>query len=128
MKGKAEPLIEKLATGIPGFDLISNGGLPKDRVTLVSGTAGSAKTVFAAQFLAEGIKNGEPGLFLTFEESPKDLRKNIGGFGWEIEKWEAEGKWFFLDASPQPGEESIVTGDYDLGALLARVNHAVEKY
>jgi circadian clock protein KaiC len=128
MIGKAEPLIEKLETGIPGFDLISNGGVPKNRVTLVSGTAGSAKTVFAAQFLAEGIKKGEPGLFLTFEESIEDLRKNMGGFGWEVEKWEAEGMWTFIDASLQPNAEPIIAGSYDLGALLARINYAVEKH
>ena len=76
--------IEKLETHIPGFDLISNGGLSKGRTTLVSGTAGSAKTVFAVQFLAEGIlKSHEPGVFITFEESPEDIRKNMVGFSWD---------------------------------------------
>jgi circadian clock protein KaiC len=120
--------IEKLETKIAGFDFIANGGLPKGRMTLVSGTAGSAKTVFAAQFLAEGIrKSGQSGIFVTFEESPADIRKNMSGFGWNIEKWEEEGKWAFVDASPQPGEETIVTGDYDLGALLTRIEYAVNK-
>ncbi|MEW6734437.1 MAG: circadian clock protein KaiC [Acidobacteriota bacterium] len=122
-----EQFIEKLETGITGFDLVANGGLPKGRVTLVSGTAGSAKTVFAAQFLAEGIKRGQPGIFLTFEESPQDIRKNMLGLGWEIEKWEAEGKWAFIDASPEPGQDTLVTGNYDFGALLARIEHAVHK-
>ena len=64
------PQIEKIETGITGFDLISAGGLPKGRTTLVSGTAGSAKTVFAVQFLAEGIqRSNEAGIFVTFEES-----------------------------------------------------------
>jgi circadian clock protein KaiC len=121
-------MIEKLETKISGFDFISNGGLPKSRMTLVSGTAGSAKTVFAAQFLAEGIrKANEGGVFVTFEESPADIRKNMAGFGWNIERWEEEGKWAFVDASPQPGEETIVTGDYDLGALLTRIEYAVNK-
>jgi circadian clock protein KaiC len=66
-------LIEKLETGIPGFDFLSEGGLPKGRATLIAGTAGSAKTVFACQFLAEGIKNGENGVFVTFEEPPQAL-------------------------------------------------------
>jgi len=58
--------IQKLATGIQGFDLISLGGLPKGRTTLLTGTAGSAKTVIAAQFLAEGVKQaGENGVFVT---------------------------------------------------------------
>jgi circadian clock protein KaiC len=120
--------IEKLETGIPGFDFIGYGGLPRHRITLVSGTAGSAKTVFAAQFLAEGvIKWGEAGLFITFEEPPEDIRRNMAGFGWDIKKWEEEDKWLFIDASPQPGEEVVTTGSYDLGALLARIDYAVQK-
>jgi circadian clock protein KaiC len=120
--------IEKLQTGISGFDFIAYGGLPKGRTTLVTGTAGSAKTVFAAQFLAEGIKKfGEPGVFITFEESPDDIRRNMQGFGWEIKSWESEGQWAFIDASPQVDEESIVSGAYDLGALLVRIEHAINR-
>jgi len=120
--------IEKIETRIPGFDFIADGGLPKERITLVSGTAGSAKTVFAAQFLAEGIKNGESGgVFVTFEETPEEIRKNMIGFGWDIAAWEAQDKWAFVDASPRPGEEARIIGDYDLGALLARIDHAVQK-
>jgi circadian clock protein KaiC len=59
--------VEKLSTGIPGFDQISFGGLPKYRTTLVAGTVGCGKTVFAAQFLAEGIKSNENGVFITLE-------------------------------------------------------------
>ncbi len=118
--------ITRLATGIPGFDLIASGGLPRSRATLVSGTAGSAKTVFAAQFLAAGILNaGEPGVFVTFEESPGDIRANMLGFGWDIERWEREGSWAFVDASPRPNEEAVVSGEYDLGGLLARIEYAV---
>src|SRR6202142_1625893 len=118
--------IEKLITNIPGLDHIAIGGLPKYRTTLVSGTAGSAKTVLAAQFLAEGImKSGRPGVFVTFEEPPSDIRNNMASLGWDIEMWEREGKWLFVDASVQPGEEQVVAGSYDLGALLARIEHAI---
>jgi circadian clock protein KaiC len=78
----------------------SEGGLPKGRATLIAGTAGSAKTVFACQFLAEGIKSGENGVFVTFEEPPQALRKNMGGFGWNIRQWEENRQWAFVDASP----------------------------
>lgn len=119
--------IEKLATGIPGFDLISGGGLPKQRTTLVSGTSGSAKTIFAVQFLAEGVtRSGENGVFVTFEETPSDIRKNIKSLGWDIDTWEAEGKWTFVDVSLQP-DETVVTGSYDFGGLLARIEHAIRK-
>lgn len=120
--------IKKLPTEIPGFDLIATGGLPQRRTTLVAGTAGSAKTVFAAQFLAEGImKAKEFGVFVTFEEPPRDIRQNMHSLGWDIETWEREGKWAFVDASPQPGEEFMVAGGYDLGALLARIELAIQK-
>lgn len=120
--------LKKLRTCIPGFDLISNGGLPEGRTTLVSGGAGSAKTIFAAQFLAEGILHtGEPGCFVTFEEHPEDLRRNLSSFGWNIAKWEKEKKWIFVDGSFHPKDEPITVGDYDLGGLMARVGHAVEK-
>ncbi|MDH5695056.1 MAG: circadian clock protein KaiC [Dehalococcoidia bacterium] len=120
--------IEKLKTGISGFDLVANGGLPKGRVTLVSGTAGSAKTVFACQFLGEGItKSNENGVFVTFEERPDDIRRNMLGFGWDIQRWEAEGKWAFVDASPEPAQAASIIGSYDFGALLARVEYAVSK-
>jgi len=120
--------IKKLKTGISGFDVISNGGLPINRTTLVSGTSGSGKTIFAVQFLAEGIeKTGESGIFITFEETPEDIRKNMLSFNWDIQKWEKEGKWAFVDASSKPEEESIEAGNYDLGAFLARIEHAIQK-
>jgi circadian clock protein KaiC len=119
--------ITRLPVGIPGFDLIAQGGLPRGRTTLVAGTAGSAKTVFAAQFLAEGIaRSGEAGVFVTFEEPPSDIRGNMLGFGWDIARWEAEGRWAFVDASPHPEDEAIISGEYDMGALLARVEYAVQ--
>jgi KaiC/GvpD/RAD55 family RecA-like ATPase len=120
--------IEKLATGVLGFDLIADGGLPQGRTTLVSGTAGSAKTVLAAQFLVEGVRIArEAGVFVTFEESPADIRRNLRSLGWDIAAWENEGLWLFVDASPQLGEELQMSGGYDLGALLARLEHAVRK-
>lgn len=118
--------LEKLPTGLPGLDLITEGGLPRGRTTLITGSAGSAKTVFAVQFLAEGIKEGENGVFVTFEESPKDIRANMKGLGWDIEEWEKDHRWAFVDASPEP-EETVVAGAYDLGALLARIESAVSR-
>ncbi|MCX6277667.1 MAG: circadian clock protein KaiC [Bacteroidetes bacterium] len=120
--------IQKILTGIPGFDHISSGGLPEGRTTLVSGTAGSAKTIFAVQFLAEGIrKYGENCVFVTFEERVEDIRRNMQSFGWDIERWEAEGKWAFVDASPSADESPVIVGPYDLGALMARIEYAIKK-
>jgi circadian clock protein KaiC len=118
--------IDKLATGISSFDAISKGGLPQERTTLISGTAGSGKTVFAMHFLCAGIRDlGQNGVFVTFEESADDIRKNMRSFGWDLPEWERAGKLAFVDASPDPHVETIESGSFDLNALLARVEHAV---
>ena len=122
-----EALLLKIPTGIPGFDVFSEGGLPKGRTTLVSGTAGSGKTIFSAQFLAEGIKQGQNGVFITFEESPKMQRKNMLGFGWDIKRWETEKKWSFVDASPLDSNIPLVSGEYDLEPLISRLKYAIEQ-
>jgi circadian clock protein KaiC len=119
--------VEKRLTGITGFDHISDGGLPRGRATLVAGTAGSAKTVFAMQFLLEGIARGENGVFVTFEEAPADLRRNVLGFGWDLAALEADRKICFVDASQRPEEERIEAGTYDFGALVARIETAIRK-
>jgi circadian clock protein KaiC len=120
--------VQKLSTGISSFDVIAKGGLPKHRTTLVSGTAGSGKTIFAMQFLAAGIlQAGEAGVFVTFEESADDIRMNMRSFGWNLAEWENEGRLAFVDASPDPDTETVQSGSFDLGALLARVQHAIRK-
>lgn len=119
--------IQRLPTGIEGFDVIAEGGLPAARTTLVSGTAGSGKTIFAAQFLANAIGRGEGGVFVTFEESPGDLARDVAGFGWDVPAWNRDGKWAFVDASPDAGGDGdAVVGSFDLGALMARITHAVQ--
>ena len=121
-------LIEKIKSGIEGFDEISQGGLPKNRTTLITGTSGSAKTVLACQFIYKGISSyGENGVFVTFEESPDDIMKNMRSFGWDIEELEKNRQWAFVDASLQPGEEVIESGTFDLGALMARIEFAIKK-
>jgi len=129
MKGdrKMAEKLNKVPSGIPGFDEISHGGLPKGRTTLASGTSGSGKTVFSAQFLYKGIKEcGENGVFVTFEETPTDIVKNTKTFGWDIEKLVKENKWVFVDASPDEAD-NVEIGQYDLGAFLARIEYAVKK-
>jgi circadian clock protein KaiC len=118
--------VEKLPTHVGGLDYIFEGGLPRGRTTLVSGTAGSSKTVFACQFLAAGVGVGEHGVFVTFEETPEDIRRNMAAFGWDIARWEQEGRWRFVDASPQPEAPAELAGEFDLGAMMARIEHAVQ--
>jgi len=119
--------LSKVISGIPGFDEISHGGIPKGRTTLASGTSGSGKTVFSAQFLYKGITEyGENGVFVTFEETPQDIIKNTNSFGWYVGKLVKENKWAFVDASPDEAD-NLEAGKYDLGAFLARIEYAIKK-
>lgn len=121
--------LERVQIGIPGLELITRGGLPANRLTLVAGTAGSGKTVFAVQFLASGIIGAdEPGVFVTFEERPESIRRSMRSLGWDIEAWEAKGSWAFVDASPRHQVDTVFTGeDYGLGPLLGRITETVKR-
>ncbi|MBB4639305.1 circadian clock protein KaiC [Longimicrobium terrae] len=122
----AEPLpFPKLPTGIEDFDIIAEGGLPRGRTTLIGGTAGSGKTIFAAQFLASAIQQGESGVFVTFEESPDELSRNLAAFGWDVPQWERDGKWAYVDGSPDEDATEVV-GEFDLSAMLVRITRALE--
>ena len=120
--------IQKIRTLIEGFDDISHGGLPIGRSTLVSGTSGTGKTLLSVQFLYNGITHfDEPGIFVTFEESPTDIIKNAYSFAWDLQALVDEGKLFILDASPDPEGQDIV-GNFDLSALIERLQYAIRKY
>ncbi|MFC3077700.1 circadian clock protein KaiC [Phenylobacterium terrae] len=119
-------VLERVQTGVEAFDELVMGGLPRGRATVVGGSPGSGKTVFATQFLAHGIHLGEAGVFVTFEESPKEVEANMAGFGWDIGRWVREKRLAFVDASPR-ADESLVLGDFDLSGLLARILHAAEQ-
>src|SRR5512142_2669326 len=119
--------IEKILTGIAGFDDLADGGLPKGRAVVVSGTAGSGKTVFGLEFLYRGITEfAEGGVFVTFEERREDLMKDVQGFGWDLAALEKKGQLAFVDASGV-AEHQVEVGEYDFGALIARVRYAVGK-
>ena len=120
--------VQKIRTMIEGFDEISHGGLPAGRTTLVSGTSGTGKTLLAIQFIYIGIKYfDEPGIFVTFEESPTDIIKNAYSLGWNLQKLVDAGKLFILDASPDPEGQEVV-GNFDLSALIERIQYAIRKY
>jgi len=118
--------VPKLETGVAGLDQITLGGLPQGRMTLVAGSTGTGKTQLALEFLARGIEHqDQPGVFVTFEERPEDIRRNAASFGMDIAAWEASGKWAFVDASDHGVEPDVIVGGYDLSGLLVRVEHAV---
>ncbi|MFH1798140.1 MAG: circadian clock protein KaiC [Candidatus Omnitrophota bacterium] len=126
-KSKNTSVVQKINFGVEGFDVISEGGIPKGRTTLLSGTSGSGKTLFAVEFLWRGAKDfNENGVFVTFEETPGDIVKNVRSLGWDLRSLEKEGKLAFVDASPSPDEKTEI-GEYDFGALVARMLYAIKK-
>ena len=72
------------ATGIEGLDHILNGGFPRNHVYLVQGDPGVGKTTLSLQFLLEGARTGERGLYITMSESERDLRAVSRSHGWDL--------------------------------------------
>jgi circadian clock protein KaiC len=117
--------IEKCPTGIAGLDQITDGGLPKGRPTLICGTAGCGKTVLGMEFLVRGATLfNEPGVFVAFEESDKELCQNVASMGFDLPALQARKK-LFLDYIRLERSEIQETGDYDLEGLFVRLENAI---
>lgn len=115
----------KAASGIPGFDGMTGGGLPLGRTTLLVGGPGSGKTIFTLQFLIHGARHcRQPGIFVAFEESPRNIVANLAGFGWDFDSLMPK-KLFFMDA--HPSVEMVQVGDFDIGGMLASLGGQADK-
>jgi circadian clock protein KaiC len=118
--------LPKSPTGIDGFDQITSGGLPTGRPTLVCGSAGSGKTLFAVSFLVNGAtKLDEPGVFMSFEESGDELAQNVASLGFDLPAL-IEKKKIVLDHVKIERSEIEETGDYDLEGLFVRLGYAID--
>src|ERR1700743_2214991 len=74
----------RVSTGIPGLDDVLNGGRPRGHLYLIEGDPGTGKTTVALQFLLEGIRQGEPGLYVTLSESKQELEIVAASHGWSL--------------------------------------------
>jgi circadian clock protein KaiC len=118
--------LPKVPTGVQGFDEITEGGLPKGRVSLVAGAAGSGKTVFAMGFLVNGAEMyGDPGLFVSFEETSPDLEVNFASQGFDLGALEEKGL-ITLDHVRIERSEMEEAGDYDLEGLFVRLGAEID--
>lgn len=107
---------KKCPTGIAGLDELLEGGFPRGRSILLSGTCGTGKTTFATQFLYNGITQyDESGILVSLEQDPKELKQDMINFGFDLRKQEDEGKLVIVDASlarvgiTKPGATPIPT-------------------
>lgn len=117
--------LEKCPTGIVGFDDISGGGLPRGRTCLLSGYAGTGKSLFAIEFIVHGIEQyQENGVFVSFEESPSELATNVASLGFNLAEHQAENRLRLMQI--EVPNVMVESGEYDLKALFIRLNYAVE--
>lgn len=82
---------DRLKFGVPGLDQMMGGGIPRGEATLIAGSSGTGKTLLALHFVAEGVREGEPGVMVTFEEHPREHERKALAFGWDLSKWEKQG-------------------------------------
>ena len=118
--------LPKAPTGIQGLDEITGGGLPRGRPTLLCGSAGSGKTMMAAEFLVHGAERyDEPGVFMMFEESAGELAQNVRSLGVDLDKLQQQKK-IAIDHVHIERNEIQETGEYDLEGLFIRLGHAID--
>jgi circadian clock protein KaiC len=127
VEGAALPAIDRIPTGIPGLDHVTMGGFPRGRVAVIAGPAGSAKTVLAGQFLAAGADSGEPGVFVTLEESAADIRRNLATLGCDVATFEERGDWAFVDGSPRYDSRLDQVSPLHVDTLLAQIGQAMDR-
>ena len=118
--------LAKAPTGVQGLDEITGGGLPRGRPTLVCGSAGCGKTLLAMEFLVRGaMQFGEPGVFMAFEETSKELTENVRSLGFDLDDLVKQKK-LAIDFVRVERNEIEETGEYDLEGLFVRLNYAID--
>jgi circadian clock protein KaiC len=115
-----------IPTGVPGLDAILRGGLPANRTIVVAGGPGSGKTMLGMQFLARGAADREPGLMLSFEESPERMRADVALMTFPCVEQIAGKHVHFVDGRPPSG--TVAIGAYDIQGLIAAMASIVRKY
>jgi KaiC/GvpD/RAD55 family RecA-like ATPase len=120
-------------TGISGLDrLFANGGYPEGSTVLILGGPGSGKSIFGMQYVYKGAKEyGEPGVFVTLDEIPKKIKRNMSSFGWEIDAMEEENKLKILDAATPRLERTDVEADvlmkgYDVESIIGALKREIK--
>jgi circadian clock protein KaiC len=118
--------LAKAPTGIQGLDEVTGGGLPKGRVTLVCGSAGCGKSLFAMEFLVHGaVRYGEPGVCMDFEETEQKLAANVASLGFDLRAL-AKRKKVLVDFVAVERNQISESGEYNLEGLFIRLAHAVK--
>ncbi|MEN3010800.1 MAG: ATPase domain-containing protein, partial [Candidatus Bipolaricaulaceae bacterium] len=110
-------MVERVPSGVPGLDLVLRGGFPKGRTILVLGPAGTGKNLLALQWLLDGAKRGERGLFITLAEPAAEVERNIAPFGWSLKGVEVLDLSPLSASFPKPFEEYKVFPPAEVEAI-----------
>ena len=103
--------IKKICTGIEGFDKLTFGGLPKGRSYLVAGEPGTGKTIFSLQYLLEGIRNGEKGIYISIDEKPEHIIADAEELGWSFKEYLSSGILQIIDVTKYFGKKDNSDGN-----------------
>jgi KaiC/GvpD/RAD55 family RecA-like ATPase len=109
--------VERVSSGIPGLDELIEGGFVRNSVNLVAGMAGTCKTTFGCQFIWEGLKKGEKGLYVTLEQSEKDIRRDMLRFGMDFSPYIEKGECKFVEITPGDVDELKASIINEVGRL-----------
>ncbi len=125
IKASDRSQLHKCPTGIKGFDQITEGGLPKNRTTLICGSAGSGKTLLGIDFLINGAsKYNEPGVFMSFEETEDELYKDVASLNLDLKGLVSRKKILLEHVVLQPRD--VQENNFNLEGLLIRLEHAID--
>src|SRR5690242_14585952 len=116
-------MMKKIRTGVPGFDVLSAGGLPAGRSTLVVGRSGTGKTIFGLQTAAHLARNGVKTIIIGVEETADDLIDTGDGLGFNLTALQESGQLHVAEMVRPLEEPTVVNGDYDLYGLVHRIEH-----
>ncbi|MFH0860166.1 MAG: ATPase domain-containing protein [Candidatus Altiarchaeota archaeon] len=113
-----------MKSGIPGLDEMIEGGFRRNSTTLVSGGCGSGKSTFCMQFVYSGAAAGEPGVYITFEEFPENMKESMLRYGWNIDEMEKKKQMKILRLDPM---EVVHVIKEDYGPIVNAVSELKAK-
>ncbi|MCK4717786.1 MAG: circadian clock protein KaiC, partial [Thermoplasmata archaeon] len=121
--------MKRVPTGIAGLDELVNGGFPENTINLVSGPAGSAKSLLGLHYIFSGAEKGEPGIYMTLEENRSNIERALNNYGMGIDKLESEGMLYLMDMSEirrKCPEEDLEAGIAGFSALENLLNNLLD--
>ncbi|MEM3939194.1 MAG: KaiC domain-containing protein [Saccharolobus sp.] len=127
-------MVTRLSTGIPDFDKLVEGGIPQGFFVALTGEPGTGKTIFSLHFIARGLKDGDPCIYVTTEESRESIIRQASQFKWNFEEYlekkliiidalmrEKEDKWSLTNVTPEEMVNKVIEAKQKLGYGKARL-------